>query len=427
MKRVAVITLLLLSAMPAPASKGVIQENTAAAIARIRSASHSSLPEMSSIVAHGGGGGIDIENNSAGTLAVHFSGLTTKSVIVQPGDSAEVSLGAGSYEVAAEVIRSSAKPFYGQLRFDQNVFYRIKFSVPPDSISTTSSEPTNRSGVTVSGNTDLSSNQSKSIGLSGLANAESPFNDTVWNGYDSEGFKVSLSLYFGGRAKFTQERKSEVSLGEEFIPNPGGGGTFKSKGNTATILTCPLEGLWRQEGNHIVIECDPNRFSRGGCKYSIGTTRQETGVNHVFSLGAYFELMAITDGNQMKGTNWLVRDNEDNAPINTLTNPPITNNPKRKIRLSKLYKSSSDEWTAMKVGKVEGSLSGTKDWDLSLIGILPASNIEGTNWRGKDTDHTGVVSWMTSFEFRSGGVLIHKKEYSWERVMTLRDKESLKA
>lgn len=103
-------------------------ENPADAIARIRQGSYAQMPPPQTAYASGPAGkGMTIENGTGSLLRVHFSGPANRTVDVPNGQSADMELVVGSYEVAAEVPGTSIMLFYGTQTYQPNTHYWLKF------------------------------------------------------------------------------------------------------------------------------------------------------------------------------------------------------------------------------------------------------------------------------------------------------------
>jgi hypothetical protein len=80
------------------------------AIGRIQASSHASLPELQP---GSGAGPLTIENETAASLTIYFSGTTDWKEIIPPHSSTHVSLNPGVYKVAGELSDKSVTPFFG--------------------------------------------------------------------------------------------------------------------------------------------------------------------------------------------------------------------------------------------------------------------------------------------------------------------------
>lgn len=87
------------------------------------------LPSQTAHASGPAGKGMTIENETGALLRVHFSGPANHTVDVSNGQSADVELVVGSYEVAAEVPGTAILPFYGSQTYQPNTHYWLKFFV----------------------------------------------------------------------------------------------------------------------------------------------------------------------------------------------------------------------------------------------------------------------------------------------------------
>ena len=331
MKRVTRFVFLLLGVVTTIGISIDAQENTSAAIARIRGASPAPLPQIPPIAGFGAGSGITIENNTQGTLVTHFLGATTKSVTIQPGDSTDVTLAAGNYEIAVEVAKSRAKPFYGQMKIDANVFYRLKFSAIVESTPSSSSVNfPSTSAVIESGVEEL-------------------FDDTVWRGR-SKRYEYTVYFYFGG--KYVLEIDNLTPQ-----PYPAEVG-IKRQGYYMGGLT--QIGLWRQQGNRITLNerYDMEEFIRGTA-HDLDTV---TPIRNWITTMTLIEREIILDGIQLKLNAFHPNLQEENGG--------------KDIHAEGWY-----ECTLTKIGSVFGALLDSKKLSLSLRGGT-AESVAGTIWKG---------------------------------------------
>jgi hypothetical protein len=99
-----------------------------AAISRIKSGAHSSMPIPETATATGDAGeGMTIQNGTNHTLYVYFVGPVHKAVKIPRGATKGVSLVVGSYQVAGEIPHANVQPFYGRQTYAANTHYWLKF------------------------------------------------------------------------------------------------------------------------------------------------------------------------------------------------------------------------------------------------------------------------------------------------------------
>lgn len=100
---------------------------TTEAIARIRSGPHLQMPAPRTAYASGAGKGMTIENSTGHLLRIHFGGPVIRTVDIPSGQSVDVDLTVGAYEVAAEAPGTAITPFYGTQTYQPNTHYWLKF------------------------------------------------------------------------------------------------------------------------------------------------------------------------------------------------------------------------------------------------------------------------------------------------------------
>jgi membrane-associated protease RseP (regulator of RpoE activity) len=106
---------------------------SADAIDRIRAGQYSQMPtaERVGVAGPGASAGMEITNNTAYTILVHFKGPVNRSLRIAPRESAHADLQPGQYEEAAEVLNSNVIPFYGKYSQESGASYRVSFYIAP--------------------------------------------------------------------------------------------------------------------------------------------------------------------------------------------------------------------------------------------------------------------------------------------------------
>jgi hypothetical protein len=105
-------------------------DDATSAIGRIRSGAYSKLPHAVSSPARGpGGAGVTILNKTRYAIVVYLSGPTSRAITIAAGQSREMSLPAGKYEMAAEAPNTGIIPFYGVRVQESDTHYRYQFFV----------------------------------------------------------------------------------------------------------------------------------------------------------------------------------------------------------------------------------------------------------------------------------------------------------
>ncbi|MBL8186788.1 MAG: hypothetical protein JNK38_02205, partial [Acidobacteria bacterium] len=106
------------------------QDNTLSAINRIRNAPHQDIPTPTSVFDSGIGGGKWTINNATGRiLTVYLSGPITRTVTILNGQTNEIDISTGEYQIAAEVSGGGVMPFYSQRRFNSSTRYSSRFYI----------------------------------------------------------------------------------------------------------------------------------------------------------------------------------------------------------------------------------------------------------------------------------------------------------
>jgi hypothetical protein len=103
------------------------------AIDRIRSGQYSQVPTAERVRSGipGISAGMEIANNTAYTILVHFKGPVIRSFRISPRESTHVDLQPGQYEEAAEVLNSNVIPFSGKHSQESGASYRVSFYIAP--------------------------------------------------------------------------------------------------------------------------------------------------------------------------------------------------------------------------------------------------------------------------------------------------------
>lgn len=115
--------------------------DVATAIDRIRGGPHSRLPDLEKRIATGPvGRGVTIENGTSQVLTAYFRGAVVRTVEIQGQASTDVELTVGRYEVAAEMRDGGALPFYGELIFESDAHYWLRFFAQ-STLATRSTDP----------------------------------------------------------------------------------------------------------------------------------------------------------------------------------------------------------------------------------------------------------------------------------------------
>ena len=120
------------SAVAPHSTQGPIELSSTAprsAIDRIRGGSYFEMPQAQEIRDGTASGGITLENGTAYSITVYFSGPESRTVVIGAGQSTNLILSPGRYEVAAETSGPSVRPFYGVQSFREDGSYRTRFFI----------------------------------------------------------------------------------------------------------------------------------------------------------------------------------------------------------------------------------------------------------------------------------------------------------
>lgn len=99
-------------------------------IARIKGASHETMPTPQSSKKHLGGKTVlSVSNQTEYTLYLYLSGSGTKQVTIPSHSQSSIELVPGDYEVAARVSNQAVIPFYGRQSYGSNTQYSEEFYV----------------------------------------------------------------------------------------------------------------------------------------------------------------------------------------------------------------------------------------------------------------------------------------------------------
>jgi hypothetical protein len=105
-------------------------QGTDEAIARIRDAEHTPVPNpIPNAIPGSIGEGLVVENKTGYTLNLYLKGPVTRTIVLKDREFSAVALVPGSYEIAAETVEAKILPFYSRQMYQGKVRYTLTFSM----------------------------------------------------------------------------------------------------------------------------------------------------------------------------------------------------------------------------------------------------------------------------------------------------------